>query len=109
MQTLPDTSERARQELALQLAFGNVLMATQGYGAPEVGQVYLQARELCQQVRETEQLFPVLFGLWLFYELQGKHQLGQELAEQCLSIARNVQNPAFLLEAYRALGVNCFH
>ena len=38
LQTLPDTPERAQQELDLQLALGPVLMATQGLAAPEVEQ-----------------------------------------------------------------------
>ena len=42
-------------------------MATKGAGAPEVERTYARARELCQQVGDTPQLFPVLYGLWLFY------------------------------------------
>ena len=64
LKTLPDTPERAQQELTLQIALGVPLMATKGYAAPEVEQAYARARELCQQVGETPQLFPVLWGLW---------------------------------------------
>ena len=60
LKTLPDTPERIPQELTLQLALGMPLMATKGYAAPEVGQVYARARELCKQMGETPQLFPVL-------------------------------------------------
>ena len=41
-------------------------MAIRGSAAPEVEQAYTRARELCLQVGETPQLFPVLFGLWWF-------------------------------------------
>ena len=41
---------------------GPGLMATKGYAAPEVEQAYARARELCRQVGETPQLFPVLLG-----------------------------------------------
>ena len=64
--TLPDTPERTQQELDLQTALGPALMAIKGHAAPEVEQAYARARELCQQVGETPQLFPVLFGLWRF-------------------------------------------
>ena len=37
LKTLPDTPERAQQELTLQLTLGPALMATKGYAAPEVG------------------------------------------------------------------------
>ena len=66
LKTLPDTPERAQQELTLQIALGAPLMATKGYAAPEVGKAYTRARELCQQVGDTPQLFPVLWGYGRF-------------------------------------------
>jgi predicted ATPase len=55
--TLPDTAERTQHELSLQTTLGSTLMATKGQGAPEVGQAYARARELCRQVGKTPQLF----------------------------------------------------
>ena len=40
--------ERAQQELWLHLTLGVPLIATEGYAAPDVGSVYMKARELCQ-------------------------------------------------------------
>src|SRR5262249_27262058 len=77
-----------------------------GQAAPEVGQAYARARELCRQVGETPQLFPVLFGLWRFYQVRAEHQTARELAEQCFSLAQRVQDPTLLLEAHFALGVS---
>ena len=65
--TLPDTPERARKELALQITLGPALMATKGWSAPEVERAYMRAHELCRQVGETPDLFPALWGLWLFH------------------------------------------
>jgi len=48
--TLPDTPERARQELALQIALGIPQQAARGYASPEVEQTYARALELCRQV-----------------------------------------------------------
>src|SRR5439155_20993292 len=56
LKTLPDTPERAQQELDLQTTLGPALMVTKGMGAPEVLHAYTRARELCQQVGETPQL-----------------------------------------------------
>jgi class 3 adenylate cyclase len=67
LKKLPDTPERAQQELDFQLALGPVFHAVKGQGAPEVEQTYARARELCGQVGETLQLFPVLWGLWRFF------------------------------------------
>ena len=58
LKTLPDTPERAQQELTLQLAWATALMATRGYAAPEVERAYARARELCQQVGETPNSLP---------------------------------------------------
>jgi predicted ATPase len=60
LKTLPDTPERAQQDLDLQIALGPALMATKGQAAPEVEQTYARARALCQQVGDTPQRFPTL-------------------------------------------------
>ena len=104
LRILPDTPERTQHELALQTTLGPVLMAVKGQGASEVGQAYARARELCRQVGETPQLFPVLWGLWRFYWMQAEHQTARELAEQCLSLSQLLQDPALLLGAHFALG-----
>jgi len=105
LQTLPESPERSQQELALQLALGTPLIATQGFASPEVGKVYARARELCQQAGEATQLFPVLWGLWVFYTARADHEVARELAEQCLRLAEKARDPDLLLEAHHALGV----
>jgi predicted ATPase len=104
LKTLPDTPERTQHELTLHTALGVPLRATKGLAAPEVGQVYARARELCQQVEETPQLFPVLRGLWEFYELQGELQTAHELGEQLLTLAQRVRELELLLVAHNVLG-----
>jgi class 3 adenylate cyclase/predicted ATPase len=104
LKTLPDTPERTRQELLLQITLGPVLIATKGYAAPEVERAYTRARDLCQQMGDTPQLFPVLWGLWMFYYARAEHQTAQELAEQLLAVAQRVQDRTLLLEAYYTLG-----
>src|SRR4029453_6995500 len=82
LKSLPDTPERAQQELGLQVALGPALMAAKGFAAPEVLHAYARARELCQQVGESPEIFPVLWGLWRFYFVRAEHQTACELAEQ---------------------------
>ena len=84
-------------------------MATKGYAAPEVEKAYTRARELCQQVGETPQLFPVLCGLWMFYIVRAELQTARELAEQLLRLAQSVQDPPLLLEAHVALGNTLYY
>ena len=109
LKTLPDTPERTQQELRLCIALGSPLITTRGFAAPEVGQTYARARELCQRVGDTPQLFPVLRGLWRFYQAGGDLRTAHELAAQCLSLAQRIQDPASLVEAYEVLGITFYH
>jgi class 3 adenylate cyclase/predicted ATPase len=104
LKTLPDTPERARQELDLQTILGPALAVTKGFAALEVERIYTRARELCRQIGETPQLFSVLWGLWVFYEVRAELQAARELGEQLLSLAQSAQDPALLLEAHSVLG-----
>jgi predicted ATPase len=104
LKTLPDTPGRLQQELVLQLALGVPLRATKGIAAPEVERAYTRARELCRQIGETPQLYPVLQGLWGFYLGRAQYQTARELGEQCLTLAQRVQDPALLMPSYNALG-----
>jgi len=104
LKTLPDSPERLQHELDLQITLGQALAVTKGYAAPEVEHTYARARELCQQVGETPQLFQVLRGLWNFYLIRLELRTAQELGEQLLSLAQHVGDPALLLEAHYALG-----
>ena len=76
--------------------------------APEVEQAYTRARELCQQVGETPQLFPVLGGLWAFYLVRAELQATRELAEQLMSMAQRSQIQPTSWEPIEALGSDLF-
>jgi class 3 adenylate cyclase/predicted ATPase len=104
LKTLPDTPERDQQELMLQVTLSAPFVAMKGFAAPEAGKIYARARELCQQIGETPQLFPVLLGLRLFHAARGEIWMACELGEQCLRLAQSVQDPTFLLGAHHALG-----
>jgi class 3 adenylate cyclase/predicted ATPase len=104
LKTLPDTSEHAQHELTLQVALGTALFATKGYGAPEVEKTYARARELCQQVGKTPQLFPILRGLWAFYLVRAEYETAYKLGEQFLTLAQNVHDAGLLVEAHFLVG-----
>ena len=103
LKTLPDTPERAQQELSLQIALGPAWLSTKGYAAPEVESTIPRARELCQQIGETPQLFPILQGLATFHSVRAEFQTAQELGTQLLNLAQRAQDPALLLRAHIAL------
>ncbi|HJY84450.1 MAG TPA: adenylate/guanylate cyclase domain-containing protein, partial [Candidatus Binatia bacterium] len=108
LRALPDTPERIQQELTLQLALRDALVVVKGYTAPEVEKTVLRSRELCQQLGETPQLFPVLFRLWGFYINRGEFQTARELAEQLMRLAQSVQDRYLLSVAHMALGCTLY-
>jgi predicted ATPase/DNA-binding winged helix-turn-helix (wHTH) protein len=104
----PETPERAEQEVALQIALGGPLMAVKGRGAPEVEQAYTRAQELCQQIGDTPQLFPVVWGLFLFRRSRGEIDRAHEFATRLLALARATTDPGLLIEAHHALWATRF-
>jgi predicted ATPase/class 3 adenylate cyclase len=109
VRTLPDTPERIQHELPLQITLGASLMATKGYAALEVEHAYTRARELCQQMGETPQLFSVLRGLWAYYLTRMELHVALELGEQLLRLAQSVQSQSLLVRAHFTLGQTLFH
>jgi predicted ATPase len=47
-------------------------------------------------------------GLWRFYLVRAEYQTARKLAEQCLSLAQGVHDPALLLGAHYALGATVY-
>jgi predicted ATPase/DNA-binding winged helix-turn-helix (wHTH) protein/class 3 adenylate cyclase len=107
--TLPDTPERLRHELDMLTSLGPAVTITRGPGSPSVEQVYARARELCQQVEQPRQLFPVLWGLWRLSNYREELQRAGELGKQLLTLAHQVQDRALLLEAHHALWPTLFY
>ena len=101
---LPETPARRQQELDLQVALGTALRATKGNAAPEVERAYARARELCAQLGDTPQLFPVLRGLMQYYLNRGDLQTATQLGEQLLRLAQAQPDPALRLLAHYQLG-----
>ena len=109
LRALPETPLRAQQELDLQVALGPALFATQGNAAPEVEHAYARARELCAQLSDAPQLFPVLRGLMQYYLNRGDLQTASQLGEQLLRLAQAQPDPALRLLAHRQLGTILFN
>jgi predicted ATPase len=104
LDALPDTPERAQQELALQLGLGAPLQAAKGYAAPELGRAYDRAWELCQQMGEAPQLIPVLSLLVSFYGTRGEPQTAYQIGQQLLSAAERAEDPLPVAMAHWFLG-----
>ena len=108
LQTLPATPQHLQREVDLLIALGASLIATKGYAAPEVGETYTRAQQLCQYLENSYQLFPILRGLWSYYSVRAELQTAHVLGEQLLTLAQQIQDSAMLMAAYRALGTTLF-
>lgn len=91
---LPETPERAKLELAFQSTLGPAVVATQGYASPETGQVYSRSHELCKLVGGAEDIYPVLFGVYLFEVGRARHQRSLDVAEELMERAQQSQDSA---------------
>lgn len=97
----PDESQ-LRQELKLQTTIGSILVALKGQAAREVEMTYRRADELCQQLGETEQRFPILWGLWRLHLNRAEVNAAGDLAQQLLDLAQRHTNNSLKLVAHLA-------
>ena len=109
LQKLPDTPERTRSELYLNLTLGVPLIATEGYAAPAVGGVYLEARELCRRLGGTPDEAEALWGLWTFYTLRAALHMARETAEELLCLSERFPAPGLAMRGHWASEVVFMH
>ena len=103
VQALPEDPGRVQQELGLQLILGLSLRSIQGWAAPEVEKVYTRARYLCQELGDTPELFPVLWGLTLYHAIRGDLRVFQPLAEQLIAQATETKQQPYLVAAHQMM------
>ncbi|GAG40855.1 unnamed protein product, partial [marine sediment metagenome] len=70
----PPSTARSRQELQFQIALYTPLMSTTFWTSEESAQTFARARELCEELGETEELRRVLFGPYANHLLAAEHQ-----------------------------------
>jgi predicted ATPase len=108
LQTLPETPECTQHKVEMHIALGASLIATKGWAAPEVGETYTSAQQLCAHLDDPHQLFHVLWGLWAYALVRAEHQTARPLGEHLLTLAQQVRDAYMLCVAHRALGATLF-
>ena len=106
---LPDTDERSRQELRLEIALGVPLIATEGYATPGVGIVYRHARQLCQRLGAPSEHAQVLWGQWTFHTLRAELSTAFDIASEFLQLADRVADPAIAMRGHWAMEITRTH
>ena len=104
---LPNASEQDRRELALLAQLGPAFIAARGYGAPETARCFDRARELTSRVGDAPQLFPVLYGCWVYKLTWAEYPTVRRMAEQFLRLARQHDNVGAVLTGHRIMGFSC--
>jgi predicted ATPase len=87
---LPPSAETVQLELKLHLTLGFAYLFTQGYASPNTGESMAAARAICERIGEPPELFPAIFGLWLYYTVSGRHGEAQQMGRQLLRMAEQV-------------------
>ncbi len=109
IQSMPESPERNRHELPLQIALGVPMTATKGFASKEVEEAYARARELCNQIGETPQLFPVLRGLWLFHMVRAELKTAKDLGHHLLRLGEESKETGLILQGHLSLGLTNFY
>ena len=103
LKALPDSTERARDELDLLVMLGPVMLTLAGYASPEPEEVYVRARDLCAQLGDNTRLFAALWGLWICRVSRAELDQARQLAGELASLAEGLGDEALKLEAHHAM------
>ncbi len=103
---LPETPERNRHELALQLALGPALMSVHGFGAFQARSVYQRARTLAESLGDDRARFAAVWGCWASLgnapDARGARYEQSSLADELTRVAERIGDPDLLLQAYHS-------
>jgi DNA-binding SARP family transcriptional activator/tetratricopeptide (TPR) repeat protein len=85
---LQDGVERHQYELDLKVTLAAALVATQGYTAPEVPELYARVRTLCEELNRPSLLVWVVTGQWTYHVNCGELTLALRDAEEIVALGQ---------------------
>jgi predicted ATPase len=109
VETTPESLEKTKRELSLQLILGPALVVTRGWGSQESLTTYARAMELCQVLGNPPELFEALWGIFAFHVVRAEHRNAHALADRLLLIARQSQANAHFVMAQWAAAAPSFY
>jgi len=104
LNALPETPERAKQEIDIQLALGIPLIAVQGYAAAETREAFSRARTLCLRLGNLPEYFQALFGVWGNSWMRARNDEALRMADEFMSRSQALNDPVLLKVAHRVMG-----
>jgi DNA-binding winged helix-turn-helix (wHTH) protein len=102
---LPEGEPKLRAELEVELVRAGALIATHGWGSPELEATYRRAADLCGRLGDPPEGAVVAVGLATLEELRGHHQESAALAEPLLDAGPL----PLVVETYEVLACSSFH
>jgi class 3 adenylate cyclase/tetratricopeptide (TPR) repeat protein len=105
---LPPSQQRDERELRLQYSLGNALYVARGVSAPETGQTFRRALELCRKFEGSPQTTMVLDGIAAFHNNRDEFEQARQIGEELLLRGNRDGDATQRLIGHRALGTSLF-
>jgi len=107
LEMVPVSNARMQLDLDLQLSLGIALVSLEGC-VPEVEQIFIRTRELCQNLGDTTQLCRVVGEMTVYHFVRAEYQQARELAEEAFNLAQEVEDPLLVAVGHWLLGFITF-
>ncbi|MFY0583988.1 AAA family ATPase [Cystobacter fuscus] len=106
---LPDSSERLRQELEIQVALGIPLIHTQGYRSSQVERTFARIRALFFQMGEAlPRLELAYWGIYSYHFARAEYGLAHELALWLVDVGGRQHDQELLAQGCRMMATDFF-
>ena len=105
---IADDVERTKVEVELLIGLGAAFIAMRGFGAPEVFEAYSRAEALCECLGESAEVFPALWGQWMYRWGRSEVDLAWRLCERLLELAEKSGDAGLKLQAHHASWATSF-
>jgi predicted ATPase len=109
LKNLPDTVDRQRSELALQVGLAETLVVTKGFAFPETGRAWSRSRELCEVLGDSKQLPRILFGQAALHLARANFERAREAGEELVLLGQVQADRLGQSAGHRAVGAAAYH
>jgi class 3 adenylate cyclase/tetratricopeptide (TPR) repeat protein len=105
---LPGDDQHRERELDLQIALGQALTASQGWGAQEMREAYARARQLAVTLNRPRALLFALYGQSTYHWARADLGRARQLAEEIVGLGEESGDVATRVMGSYASGLTCF-
>ncbi|MDD5371613.1 MAG: BTAD domain-containing putative transcriptional regulator, partial [Anaerolineaceae bacterium] len=93
---LPDSLERAGQELTLQINLAVAILALRSYADAKVGKAFSRAYDLCKQIGNPPQAFLVMWQLACYRSSQADFIKGAAIMQELIELGEQAKDPLLI-------------